>query len=105
MISAENRIESLRGKYQRALREMEEEHANLIQLTMRNDKLHITGAVHTKESLERIKSRLSDVDPEWSREVELNLRAPGALEPHTGQSVVNHGEDFAQAADDTGESD
>ena len=104
MVTNGSRVEALRSKYARALREMEEEHTDLVQLTMKNDKLFIHGATHSKESLERIQSRLSDVDPNWTREVELDLSAPGVLAPHTGQTVVNHAEDFEQASDDTGES-
>lgn len=101
---AEDRLDALRRKYQPALRDMEEQHVNLIQLLMQNDKLYIHGATSSKEALDRIKSRFSDIDPNWSREVDLDLRSPGALAPHTGQNVVNHGLDFEAAADDTGES-
>ncbi len=108
MATAENSVDALRRKYGPALREMEEQHANLVQLSLQNNKLLIHGAAKSKEALERIKSRLSDIDPDWSREVDLDLRAPDVLASHTGQSVVNTSGDFEQAAsdttDDTGES-
>lgn len=105
MVTSEDRVEVLRRKYEPALRDMEEQHVNLIQLGVNNGKLYIRGAAQSKESLERIQSRLSDIDSDWSREVDLELNAPGALPPHAGQNVVNHAEDFQHAADDTGESD
>lgn len=101
--TTEDRLEELRRKYQPALREMEEQHVSLIQLLFQNGKLYVHGATPSDEALERIQSRLSDVDPDWSREVDLDLRAPGVQSSHTGQNVVNHAEDFEQAADDTGE--
>jgi len=105
MATSEDRIEVLRRKYEPALREMEEEHVNLIQLLMQNDKLYIHGSARSKQAAERIRERLSDIDENWTREVDLELDGPGALPPHTGQSTVNHAEDFAHAANDTGKSE
>jgi len=105
MATSKDRIEVLRRKYEPALREMEEQRVNLIQLLMQNDKLYIHGAAPSKQVAERIRRRLSEVDANWTREVDLELDAPGALPPHTGQSTVNHAEDFAHAAEDTGKNE
>lgn len=105
MLTSKDRIEVLRRKYEPALREMEEQQVNLIQLQMQKDKLYIHGAAPSKQAAERIRRRLSEIDADWSREVDLELDAPGALLPHTGQSTVNHAEDFAHAADDTAKND
>ncbi len=100
-MTGENSVDALRRKYGPALRDMEEQHVNLVQLSLQNNKLFIHGAAKSKEALERIKSRLSDIDRNWSREVDLDLDAPDALASHTGQSVVNASGDFEQAASDT----
>jgi hypothetical protein len=104
MVGGQDRAEQLRRKYEPALREMEQQHVSLIQMMMQGDKLYVHGAASSKQALERIKTRLSDVDPNWSRELDLDLRSPDVQASHTGQNVVNHAEDFEQAADDTGES-
>jgi hypothetical protein len=102
--TSEDRLEELRRKYAPALREMEQQHVSLIQLLYQNEKLYVHGATQSQQALKRIQSRLADIDPDWSREVDLDLRSPGVEASHTGQNVVNHAEDFEQAADDTGES-
>ena len=102
--TSEHGLEALRQKYEPALRDMEKSDVDLVQILMKNDKLYIAGATHSKEALERVQRRFSQVDPNWSREVDLDLSSPGVLASHTGQTVVNHSLDFEQAADDTGES-
>src|ERR1017187_677470 len=86
MVSSDPRVEELRRKYESALREMENQEVHLIQISMRDDKLHIHGAAPSKQVLARIQNVLSGVDPEWHREVELNVHAPGELRPHTAQT-------------------
>jgi len=100
----EDRLEALRRKYEPALRDMDKDDVNLVQVLLKNDKLYISGATHSKEALDRVQRQLSQIDSNWTREVDLDLRSPGVLPSHTGQTVVNHGIDFEQAADDTGES-
>src|ERR1700761_4613221 len=102
--TSEDRREALRCKYEPALRDMEKDDVSLVQVLMKNDKLYISGATDSKQALDRVQRRLSQVDADWSREVDLDLRSPDVLPSHTGQTVVNHGIDFEHAADDTGES-
>src|SRR5579884_3738908 len=105
MVTTDARVEQLRKKYERAMRDMEEQHTDLVQLTLNNGKLHIVGTAKSSEAVKRIQSRFSDVDPNWSREVELDLHAPDALAPNTGQTVVNTSEEFSNPPDNTGESE
>ncbi len=100
MLTSNQQVNELSRKYDAVLRELEKQDANLLQITMQNAKLHIHGVVHSKQALDRIKSRLAQVNPDWHEEVELEVHAPGELPPHTGQTVVNS-RDFDHAASDT----
>ncbi len=83
-----NALDRLREKYEPAIRESEDD-VHLIEISLKNDKLYIHGAVESKELLERFRSELAEINPDWSSEVDLNVHAPGELKPHTGQTVVN----------------
>lgn len=79
----------LAGKYEAALRAIDQHDIHLMQVLEQDGKLYIHGAALSREARRKITEKLEHVDPNWSREVELNLHAPGELPPHTGQTVVN----------------
>ncbi len=89
-----NALDRLREKYEPAISELEDD-VHLIEIALRNDKLYIHGAVESKKLLEQFRSELDKIDPDWSREVDLNVHAPGELKPHTGQTVVNQSVDLS----------
>jgi hypothetical protein len=91
-----NALDLLRRKYEPVFLEMEQD-VQLIEISLKNDKLYIHGAVETKELLEYFRDKLSAIDPDWSSEVDLNVHAPGVLRPHTGQTVVNEPVDISSA--------
>lgn len=105
MVTTGERVEQLRRRYDAAFRAIEKERINLNQVYEREGKLFIQGTAPSAEAKRAVERRLEQVNPDWSREVVLDLRAPGALQPHTGQTVVNTSEDFSLGADDTGESE
>jgi len=76
------------------IRELEDD-VHLVEIALKNDKLYIHGAVESKELLERFRSELDQIDADWSREVDLNVHAPGDLKPHTGQTAANQPVDLS----------
>ncbi len=103
MTSTAERIDALKQKYRTVFDTIEHSQVALDEVYLHDGKLYIHGAAKSPEAREAVLSSLNNVDPQWGREVDLDLRAPGVLEPNTGQTVVQDTQDFATGRDDTGE--
>ena len=100
MTSTAERIDALKQKYRAVFESIEHGHVALDEVYLHDGKLYIHGTAKSREAREAVLSSLNNVDPKWGREVELDIRTPGVLEPNTGQTVVQKTQDFASGRDD-----